>query len=170
LAELVALDKRASRLISLYQLRLKGRWGKVIPVGESVSLVFTASHCRGAVFRDARELITPQLEAHIDDLMKQLPEFHYGRLDVKFPDEEALARGENLEVIEINGASAEQIHIWDSRTRFFDAIGSLLWQYRTLFRLGLYQRRKGLRPPGLVAFWKAWRREKRVTKLFPVTD
>lgn len=170
LEALVAADPRTGRMQALYRDRLRHRWQDVVPAGEEVPLLFSASHCRGAVFRDARHLIMPELEVAIDKLMQQLPDFHYGRLDVKFADTQALREGRDLEIIEINGASAELIHIWDSRTPFGEAIRSLLWQYRTLFEIGRFQRRKGHRPPGLLKLLRGWHREKSVTRHFPVTD
>ena len=52
----------------------------------------------------------------------------------------------SLEIIEINGASAESIHIWDKRASFIDAIKTLMWQYTSLFKIGAHQRRRQ-RPP-----------------------
>lgn len=170
LAELVSRDARASSVQHLYSERNREHWNTVIPLGVAHPLLFSASHCRGAVFRDGRAHITPALIEAVDGLMRGLPDFHYGRLDVKFADLETLAAGETLEVIEINGASSEAIHIWDKSTRFIDAIRTLLWQYRTLFRIGHAIRHRGIAPPGLSQLIKAWRREKRLTAYYPETD
>ena len=75
-----------------------------------------------------------------------------------------------LEIVEINGASAESIHIWDKDARFTHAVSALLWQYRTLFRIGAYHRSKGKKPPSLATFLKSWRLERSLTKNYPVTD
>lgn len=170
LGELVAADPRAGRLQHLYRERNARDWERVPAAGERCRLLFSASHCRGAVFRDARDHITPALERAVTALMDGLPEFHYGRLDVKFPHPAALQAGRGLEIVEINGASAESIHIWDRDARLFTAWATLLWQYRTLFRLGAAQRRRGHRPPGPVALWRHWRRERRLSRAYPDTD
>ena len=170
LGELVAADARAGPLQHLYRRRNARDWERVLAPGERHRLVFSASHCRGAVFRDARAYITPALERAVTALMAGLPEFHYGRLDVKFPDLDALQEGRGLEILEINGASAESIHIWDRDARLREAWATLLWQYRTLFRLGAAQRRRGHRPPGPVALWRHWQRERRLSRAYPDTD
>lgn len=170
LAELVARDHRAGGLTHLYAQRLAARWHEVIPAGEAVRLVFSVSHCRGAVFRNGAAHITPALTARLDELFSSVPGFHYGRLDVKFPTLERLTAGGEFVVLEINGASAESIHIWDRDTRLSHALGTLLKQYRTLYALGHANREAGHRPPGLAALWRAWRQESRLSRAYPVND
>jgi len=169
-AELVRRDPRAGRLEHLYAARNRNHWHLVIPRGTTFPLLFSASHCRGAVFRDGRAHITPALSAAVDRMMRDIPEFHYGRLDVKFADLRSLEAGESMDIVEINGASAESIHIWDRDARLKDAIRTLLWQYRTLFRLGHTMRGRGAVPPPLSRLLAAWRHERRLTAVYPETD
>ena len=170
LEELVKQDARASGLLSLYRSKNKAAWSAVVPEGHRHRLLFSASHCRGAVFTDAREHITAELTRAINEIMADLPEFYYGRMDVKYSSLAALKGGLDLEIVEINGASSESIHIWDKDAKFWDAIKTLLWQYRTLFQLGLYQVRKGRKAPGVKALYKAWRYERELTQHYPETD
>jgi hypothetical protein len=170
LEQLVAQDDRAKNLLSLYRDRNAADWSRVLAEGERHRLLFSASHCRGAVFSDAREHITPELVSAVNEIMADLPEFYYGRMDVKFSDLDNLKCGKNLQIIEINGASSESIHIWDKNARLVDAIKTLLWQYRTLFHLGAHQRNTGLNPPGLKVLIKSWLRERELTRHYPATD
>ena len=170
LGQLVARDPRAGRLLHLYQQRHRAQWDRVLRAGEAFRLVFSASHCRGAVFRDGRHYITEALCQSLDRFFDQIPGFHYGRLDIKFRDLESLIAGEGIAVIEINGASAESIHIWDRNTTLLAALGTLLRQYRTLYALGDANRRLGHRPPGLMALWKAWRLESGLSRHYPAND
>jgi hypothetical protein len=48
-----------------------------------------------------------------EEIARDLPEFYFGRFDVRFPDIESLRRGEDVTVVEINGAGSEGTHIWD---------------------------------------------------------
>lgn len=170
LGELIESDPRAGQLRHLYYERHKEDWDRVLGVEEVVRLVFSASHSKGAIFIDACEHVTPALTQRIEEVMAGLPDFYYGRLDVKYSDLESLKDGRTLEVIEINGASAESIHIWDKNTKFLDAIKALLWQYRTLFRLGAYHRSEGKTPPTLGEFLRRLRTERQLTKHYPLTD
>ena len=170
LKQLIEKDPRASQLQHLYLERHADRLNDVLADGEAYRLVFSASHCRGAVFRDARDIITPKLTDSLNRIMADLPEFYYGRLDIKFSNEQRLSEGEDLEIIEINAASSESLHIWDSRTGFIEAMSALLLQYRTLFRLGAFHRRRGFRTPGVKEFWRRLQSERNLSKYYPETD
>ena len=170
LSELVAADPRAGALLHLYRVRHAQRWDEVIAQGEPFRLVFSASHCRGAVFRDAAELIDPKLSQSLDRIFADIPGFYYGRLDVKFKDVKSLSDGVEFNIIEINGASSESINIWDRNAGLFTAVRTLLQQYHTLFKLGDLSRRRGLKPPGLLALYRAWRFENNLVKRYPQND
>ncbi len=170
LAQLIDADRRAGKLSHLYRERHQAQLSEVIAAGRPYKLVFSASHCRGAIFRDGRDLITPQLTRRINRIMADLPEFHYGRLDIKFPDIAQLQQGRGLEIVEINTASSESLHIWDSNTPFVEAVGSLLFQYRTLFQLGRRNRERGYNTPGIRALLRGWQVERRLQNYYPITD
>lgn len=170
LAELVEKEPRAGQLLHLYERRNEKNWQRVLDEGEQISLLFSASHCRGAVFRNGKQHITPELTHAIDVMMKGLPDFYYGRLDIKYADLAALEAGKQLQVVEINGASSEAIHIWDKDTRFLDAITTLMWQYRTLFKIGALVRQQGVKTPSILKLWHAWRHEQSLTVYYPETD
>lgn len=170
LGELVAGDPRAGTLVHLYRDRHRDRWDQVVPAGEPRRLVFSASHCRGAVFRDGGRYVRAGLVRTLDRIFDDIPGFHYGRLDVKFRDIAGLGEGRGFEIIEINGASSESISIWDRDAGLGEAFGALLRQYRTLFKLGHANRRRGHRPPGLIELYRAWRREARLVRQYPRND
>ncbi|MCI0517238.1 MAG: hypothetical protein L0Y45_05320 [Woeseiaceae bacterium] len=170
LDELISRDPRAGKVRHLYAQRFQHRLQEVLPDGERLRLVFSISHCRGAIFRDAANLITPALTDRINELMAGLPEFHYGRLDIKFPDTYSLVQGRNIEIVEINAASSESLHIWDRSARLPAAVSTLLWQYRTLFDLGARNRRRGFRPPSVGELLRRWRSERALTRHHPATD
>lgn len=170
LQALVAKDERAGNLLHLYKNRNLAAWNAVIPEGTVHKLLFSASHCRGAVFEDARSMITPALTQRLNHIMAGLPNFYYGRLDVKFKDIASLQQGQCLEIVEINGASSESIHIWDKDATLVEAIRTLLWQYRTLFQIGAFHRATGLNTPGIKKLIAHWQQERRLTRLYPETD
>ncbi len=170
LQELVASDPRAGSLQHLYAERHKQHWHTVVPEGEPFRLVFSASHCRGAVFRDGAAYIDRRLTAALDKIFDDIPGFHYGRLDIKFRDLDALMAGTDFRIIEINGASSESINIWDRNASLGSAFRTLLQQYRTLFKLGDANRSRGHRTPGILALWRAWRYENKLVKNYPQND
>ena len=170
LRELIECDSRASQLRHLYHERHKVSLDTVIQRGSKLRLVFSISHCRGAIFRNGAQYITPQLSERINELMLELPEFYYGRLDIKFRDTDSLMRGEDIEIIEINAASSESLHIWDRNATLLDAIRALLWQYRTLFRIGRANRARGFKPPAIREVLRRWKAERRLARFYPMAD
>lgn len=170
LAELIADDPRAGQLTHLYQERHAKDWATIIAADEPYRLVFSASHCRGAVFRDGEEYIDDRLVESLDRIFDDIPGYHYGRLDIKFNNLELLMAGKEFEIIEINGASSESINIWDRNASLGQAIKTLLQQYSTLFKLGAANRSLGHKTPGLAALYKAWQYESKLVKQYPHND
>ena len=170
LGQLLADDERAGQLEYLYKERHKHMWDTVIPAGKPYRLVFSFSHCRGAIFRDGNQYITEALTEQLDKILGTLPEFYYGRLDIKFRDIDSLMRGETLEIVEINAAGSESLHIWDNRAKLSEAWRALLYQYNTLFRIGNQNRNRGYRTPGIMSLWRAWKYEQSLEKYYPQTD
>jgi hypothetical protein len=170
LRELILDDPRAGRLPHLYLHRHADRLDTVPTAGQSIRLAFAGSHSRGAIFRDGTALVTPAMEARFEALAAAMPEFHFGRFDVRFASFERLARGEDFTILEINGAGAESTHIWDRKTSLPKAWADLMRQYRWLFEIGAANRARGFAPMSVRAFLAAWRTEKRLTPQYPPTE
>jgi hypothetical protein len=169
LEALIHADPRAGRVAHLYLGRNAGRLQEVVPAGETVRLAFAGSHSRGAIFRDGSHLVTPAMEARFEEIARGIPEFWFGRFDVRFQDFNDLADGRDFKVLEVNGAGAEATHIWDSRMPLKGAYASLFRQWRLLFAIGAANRARGFRAEPAAAFVRRWRAEKRLTPLYPET-
>ena len=170
LRELILADPRAGQLSHLYLRRHKTRLEEVPRAGESIRLAFAGSHSRGAIFRNGTHLVTPEMEARFEAIARALPEFHFGRFDVRFADFAQVQRGEGFTILEVNGAGAESTHIWDRRTSLLQAWRDLMRQYRWLFEIGAANRARGFKPMSLAAFMRDYRREKLLTPQYPATD
>jgi hypothetical protein len=170
LRQLIHDDPRAGRLAHLYLHRHAARLDSVPARGEAIRLAFAGSHSRGAIFRNGTHLVTPAMEARFEALARQLPEFHFGRFDIRFADFAELQRGERFTIVEINGAGAESTHIWDRKTTLMQAWRDLMRQYRWLFEIGSANRARGFAPMRWADFIAAYRREKALTPRYPATD
>jgi hypothetical protein len=93
--------------------------------GEGVVVEPIGNHCRGTVFRDGRGLATAELERAVDGILARAEGIHYGRLDVRSPNEEALKQGRFL-VMELNGVTSEPGHIYDPSFTIFQCWKELL--------------------------------------------
>ncbi|AYL98822.1 NRDE family protein [Mucilaginibacter celer] len=118
---------------------------QVLPAGEVKTLVPYGNHARGAKFIDLSYLITPQLTQAIDEICRQVPEFYFGRLDVMYNTWDELSRGENISIIELNGAGSEPTHIYDPNHSLLFAWGEIMRHWRLLYRVSkLNKQQKGI--------------------------
>lgn len=88
---------------------------RVPAIGERIPLTEIGNHCKGAVFLDRRDLITPELLAAVEAFAGRMPGWRLGRLDVKAADDEALRAGRFV-ILELNGVASEPGHIYDPET------------------------------------------------------
>jgi len=106
-------------------------------------LNFAGNHAQGTVFINGNHAITPEMSEVFDGIGRSLGEFYYGRFDVKYDSLEQLQRGEAFTIIEVNGAGAEPIHMWDGRMSLRGAYQAVLWQHRHLYEVGAMNVRRG---------------------------
>ena len=104
---LLMAHPRASKSPGLSFPHLRERLTEIPAAGAVVPLVFTGNHCRGSVFKNGAHLITAALTRRMDDFARNIPDFHFGRIDVRFRSEDELRAGNGFTVIEINGVGSE---------------------------------------------------------------
>jgi hypothetical protein len=170
LRALMAADPRARRFAPGVLARLGNAADSVPDPGRVVPLVFVGNHCRGSVFRDGRDSATPALGAWIESLARSLPDFHFGRFDLRYTTLADLRRGRGLTVIEINGVGSEATHVWDPDARLLASWRDTLAHWRTAFTIGAEMRAAGARPAGLGAMYRAWRRQGALMAAYPPSD
>ncbi len=170
LEALVRADPRAGLVPHLYLPRLADRLADVPAAGEIVPLVFTGNHCKGAIFYDGADSITPALTRRIDAIARAIPGFHFGRIDVRYGSEAALRLGQGFTIIEVNGAGSEATHIWDARCTLRQAYAAQFSHYRAAWEIGRINRALGHRPSGLRAMYRLWRLQRRVMASYPAND
>ncbi|WP_428309935.1 hypothetical protein [Hydrocarboniphaga sp.] len=136
LRELILDDARA-RLISQ---TLFARWAQqldqVPAAGQRITLVEIGSHCRGSLFLDAGALCTPALIATLTRLADAVPGYCFGRLDLRAPSADHLQRGVGLQVMELNGVTAESAHIYQPGTPLIDGYRAMFRQWSLAFAIG----------------------------------
>ncbi len=170
LRRLILAHPRHGKVSQVYLPRLGRRLDEVPSVGEPVRLVFAGNHCKGSEFRNGSDLITPALTGRIDALMRSMPDFHFGRVDLRFRSLDALARGEDFRVIEINGVGSEATHIWDPETSLREAYGTQFAHYRAAFEIGRAMRARGARPSGVREMARLWFLQRRLMSSYPMND
>ena len=170
LEQLVRADPRAGRVPHLYLPRLQARLHEVPPQGERVRLVFVGNHCKGSIFEDGTHLVTPALTNSFERIARSVPDFYFGRIDVRFASLPTLLCGEGFRIIEINGAGSEATHVWDPRTRLRDAWRAQFFHYAAAFRIGAANRARGHQPSDVRTLYNLWQRQKRLMASYPMND
>ena len=84
--------------------------------GKKVSLGIIGNHSKGTRFINGNHLINEALTQVFDELSREIGGFFYGRFDIKCDSFEALCRGEDFTILEINGVCSEPTHIYDAET------------------------------------------------------
>ena len=159
------------REFDLAMMRLFGGFGEACfaAYGERFPLVFSGNHCQGAVFHDGTRFVNDAMLARFDGIAASMPEFWFGRFDVRFRDPARFVDGEGFRIVEINGAGAEATHIWDARMGLGEAYRTLREQYRILFEVGAANRRRGHRPVGVARFLRDVVAYRRAARGYPST-
>lgn len=116
---------------------------EIIPAGEKRTIVPFGNHARGAEFINLSHLANESLLTVFDNYCKSIPEFYFGRLDIRFNSWEELKRGENFSVIELNGAGSEPTHIYDPSQSIFFAWKEICRHWNILQKISAANRKRG---------------------------
>ena len=141
--ELLMRNKRAILQIKKLEKKNGAILELVLPSGEERIVVPYGNHARGAKFIDNTQAIDEELENSIDRICQRIPEFYFGRLDIRYQDWGKLRQGKDLCIIEVNGAGAEPTHIYDPRHSIFFAWKEILRHINILCRISMLNHRKG---------------------------
>ncbi|MCB5943687.1 D-alanine--D-alanine ligase [Acidocella sp. KAb 2-4] len=169
--ELIAADARLNAVSNLLLPRLGAKADHVPAAGESVKLVFVGNHCRGSTFKDGMDIVTPALTARIDEIMHDMPEVYFSRIDLRYDTLEALREGRDFKIIEFNGSGSEATNIWDPEMTIGRAYQTQFFHYGESFRIGAdIRRQSGLKPVGLLKLAGLWWHQKRLMAAYPQND
>ena len=167
LKELILADDRAVCMSDFYLRKNADRAQGVPAAGETVQLVEIGTHCRGAIFCDGGDTITPSLEQAIDQVARTFDGFFFGRFDIRVPSRQDFITGRNMKIIELNGVTSEATHIYDPKFSLFDAYRVLFQQWRIAFEIGNLNRARGVRPASAAELFNATSEYRRLAQGHP---
>lgn len=170
LRALIARDPRAAWKADLHHQALADRLDEVPPEGEIVRLSLVGSSRVGGLYKDACAHVTATLTARFDEIADAMPGFHFGRFDIRFESVERLQRGEAFTIIEVNGAGAEAIHMWDPDFRLGDAYAVLFHQQALMFEVAAVNRALGVKPLTAMELVRFQRRQQNLLPLYPASN
>ena len=167
IAELIRAERLYRRKLRCFFPDNPERLAEVPAAGRTVRLAICSSSRLGPLYRDANDLVTEALTRRFDAIAQGIPEFHFGRFDLRFVSLEQLLEGRNFSIVEVNGAGAEALHIWDPRSSLRKAYATLFRQYRLAFEIGALNRRRGFRPEKLATLLRLRRRQEDLRRQYP---
>ena len=170
IAELMALDPRAGRAVKSRLHDCCHDSGRIPAAGEVVRLATIGSTRVGGLYRDGGAYITPQLTAAVDAIARDMPEFYFGRFDVRFNTLQELSAGRGFTIMEVNGAGSEAIQAWDPDIGLAAGLQMIFQKQSLLFAIGNAMRRQGVRPIGLLRLIKLNMRQNRLTARYPPSN
>ncbi len=150
--QLMTKDYRASLQIDRLQKSLDLQ--RIPQLDEIVLLEPIGNHCRGTSFLDANHLINHQLHETFDQIAKQIPGFYYGRFDLKVKSFEDLYQGQHIQIMELNGLTADAAHIFDPNSRLRDAYSTQIKHCKLSFQIAKQHLQQGIKPTPLLELIK----------------
>lgn len=115
---------------------------RVLLTGERVLLEPIGNHSRGTKFLNANEHVDDQLKSVFEKLVLSMPDFYYGRFDVKTNSLEDLKKG-SFRIIEVNGVSSEPGHIYDPECSLERAYRDLFWHWDKMSEIASKNKAQG---------------------------
>ncbi|SHM77507.1 D-alanine--D-alanine ligase [Flavobacterium chilense] len=142
--DLICKTPRFQLQLEVLQQEYGTQLHQVLQNGEMINLVPFGNHARGAKFLDGSNLITPKLTAMINKIAFQIPEFYFGRFDIMYNTFEELERGENFQIVELNGAASEPTHIYDPKHSVWFAWKELARHIRYMYEISAENHKMGV--------------------------
>ena len=123
--------------------RYPDKIGEVVDLAKTLILVPYGNHSRGSKFTDVTHMATPALNRTIENLCSQIPDFYYGRLDIRFDNWDTLEKGHDLSIIELNGSGSEPTHIYDPRHSILFAWREIIKHWKLLYDISKHNKDQG---------------------------
>lgn len=143
--QLLQQNSRALMYLESFSKMHGRRLDLILPEGEKMVVSPFGNHARGAKFIDASDRADEAFTDMIDAICQQIPDFYYGRLDIRYRSWEELKAGKHFSIIEVNGAGAEPTHIYDPKHSLFFAWKEIVRHWILLNRISRANRKRGHR-------------------------
>lgn len=143
LKELILKDDRAKRYFVFLEKIHRDNLNFILKREEKKILNVIGNHSKGTQFINGNHLITPELETAIDSIIQQIPNWYYGRLDLKYATIEDLIALTNFKILEFNGIISEPTHIYDpTNSTYFEALKEIRKHWKILYQIASLNHKK----------------------------
>lgn len=135
----------------------------ILPQGEKLILHCIGNYSRGSKFYKVDDAHPHCMATALQLAFHNVDDINFCRFDIKAKSYEAVRRGE-YKIMEINGAKAEPIHIYDPHSTFVSRWRDIRHHWRTLYIIVLQQRNKNFKFPSNRAGLRSVKSIKRLVK------
>jgi hypothetical protein len=142
--ELILEKDRAKLQWKTLKITYSNRLKDILSKEERLELISIGNHCLGTTFLNKNPLISEKLSAAFDQISKQIPDFYFGRFDLRCNSPEDLESGKVM-ILEVNGCGAEPAHIYQPGSSLFEGINVLITHWRNLYRISKENHERGVR-------------------------
>jgi hypothetical protein len=160
-AELMSIEDRSYLILEKWLEKKVPLLDYVPKRQEKVLLEPIGNHNRGTKFIDGNHLINSQMDATFSRICGHIPEFYYGRLDIKCADESDLYTGNNLKIMEVNGVNSEPAHIYDPSSSYWIGLKTVLKLWSIIYKISQQNRKRGFRPSSVGSIYRAYEERKK---------
>jgi hypothetical protein len=107
-----------------------------IPATEKeIELVPIGNHCKGTTFLNGNQLINAQLVRIFDKISQPIEGFYFGRFDLRCVSLDDLYAGQNIRIVELNGAGAEPGHIYQPGFSIMEAYRVIFSHWQVMYQI-----------------------------------
>ncbi len=144
--ELIKDDKRAKYYIAIIKKLHYKNLNLILKKEEKKVLNVIGNHSKGTKFIDGNHLISEDLTDTMDAFFKKIPNFFYGRIDLKYNSFEQLIQKNEFKVLEINGIISEPTHIYDSeKVSYFKALKQIRKHWKIVYKISVENGNNGVK-------------------------
>jgi hypothetical protein len=154
IATLIKKQARAKMIWEDLQKNTKTNWETVLEKNEVRVIEKIGNHCRGTIFRGAKEIDYFLVAPVFDHVMKDFKGFYYGRFDMKIKRIEDLYEGKNIKILELNGVNADAAHIFEPNYPLIKAYKDVAWHWKRMSKIAILNKKKGFKGISLAELLK----------------
>lgn len=145
----------------------KHRWieTNVPDQSEEVLVEPIGNHCRGTKFLSDNHEIDEDLNEAFNKLVDQIPDFYFGRFDLKCRSYEDLRELKNFKILELNGAGAEPAHIYQPGYPLWKAYRAIFWHLGVLSDISAQNKKRGHSYWSFKQGFRKWKSHQRYNRL-----
>ncbi|MEP5613280.1 MAG: hypothetical protein ABJP45_13595 [Cyclobacteriaceae bacterium] len=158
--QLLEKNTRAMLTADLSSNFLRERGDSIPKTGEEVLVEPIGNHCRGTKFLNDETEIDDRLTEAICQIADEIPDFYFGRFDLKCNSLEDLRDLKNFKILELNGAGAEPGHIYQPGYSLLQAYKDIFWHLRALAEISMLNHKGGIPYWSFKEGYQKWKNHK----------